>query len=264
MDYSDFARVISIRFPVTGMLVYRGDVAVIKRGESSMASITRGDRKKITMLSKKARTRLAFIALATPIEFHSMMTLTYGPTVPLDGEIVKHNLWTFLRQLRIKYDCDYLWVIEFQRRGAPHFHLITTVQNISQIDRVWMAATWLQCLGYGDLPFRDNGLDDDEIEEGQKIWRVHTHKSAWENIREKDGGVHYMVKYATKTYQKTVPTAYQNVGRFWGCSYNVSRDIAPMHEFTADETTIRDTLESIGNGAWDSAILPKVVWAVRW
>jgi len=244
-------------------LVYRGDVAVIKRGESSMASITRGDRKKITMLTKKARTRLAFIALATPIEFHSMITLTYGPTVPLDGEIVKHNLWTFLRQLRINYDCDYLWVIEFQRRGAPHFHLITTVPNISQIDRVWMAATWLQCLGYGDLPFRDNGLDDDEVEEGQKIWRVHTHRSAWENIREKDGGVHYMVKYATKTYQKVVPTAYQNVGRFWGCSYNVSRDIEPIHKITTEEIEVRTWLERIGNGAADAMILPKVIWAFK-
>jgi len=264
MDYSDFARAISIRFPVTGMLVYRGDVAVIKRSSIAMGPVTRGDRKKITRLTKKARTRLAFIALATPIEFHSMMTLTYGPTVPLDGEIVKHNLWTFLKVFRAKYKAEYLWVIEFQRRGAPHFHIITTVPNVSQIDRVWMAATWLQCLGYGDLPFRDGGLDDDEIEEGQKIWRVHTHRSAWENIREKDGGVHYMVKYATKTYQKTVPTAYQNGGRFWGCSYNVSKKIAPIDEFTADEQAIRDTLESIGNGAWDSAILPKVVWAVRW
>jgi len=264
MDFSDIARAVSIRSPVTGMLVYRGDVAVIKRGKTPMGSVTRGDRKKITRLTKKARTRLAFIALATPVEFHSMMTLTYGPTVPLDGEIVKHNLWTFLKTFRAKYKADYLWVIEFQRRGAPHFHIITTIPNVSQIDRVWMAATWLQCLGYGDLPFRDNGLDDDEVDEGQKIWRVHTHRSAWENIREKDGGVRYMVKYATKTYQKTVPTQYQNVGRFWGCSYNVSRDIAPIHEFTADEQTLRDTLESIGNGAWDSAILPKVVWAVRW
>lgn len=261
---SDFIRYLSIRYPVSGLLVFRGDVAIVRRlGGSNGADLARGDRRPIVILSKKSRMRLAFIAMASPVRFQSIITLTYGSEFPIDGKTVKHQLRLFLNRLKADYGASYLWVIEFQRRGAPHFHIAVDYADPTAVDRAWLAETWVESCGYGRLPYRQSGLDQPEYEQAVKMYRVHAHEKAWEPIREPDGANHYFVKYATKTYQKQVPSEYIDVGRFWGCSQDVTAGIAPEREITADEGTIRDTLEAIGNGAYNLDILPKVVFGVQ-
>jgi len=263
MDHSDIARYLSVRFPVTGMLVYRGNVALVTRRGGAMASIVRGDRRPIKELSRRARARLAFVALATPVEFSSLMTITYPAAAPLDGKAVKHNLTQFLKRFTRDYGAEYLWVLEFQKRGAPHFHIATDIAAITAIDRVWLALNWIECLGYGKSPFNSSGLDLDEMAEVEKIFAVHSYERAWEDIRAVDGARHYMVKEAVKTKQKLVPSAYQDVGRFWGCSRAVTDGIAPISEIHCDEQTVRDMLESFGNRAYNLEIVPKVIFCVR-
>jgi len=262
LSRDDIIRYLSIAHPVTGMLVYRGNVAILQRDSGPMATVTRGDRKKIKYLSKRARARLAFVALATPVEFESLITLTYPAAAPIDGLTVKHNLRTLLKALERAYGCNYLWVIEFQARGAPHFHIVTEVTDITEVDRIWLATTWTRCIGFGELPFRKSGLDQAEATEAGKCVRVHCHPKAWENIREKEGGRHYMVKEATKTRQKIVPEAYSNVGRFWGCSREVTERIEPIAKIPGDEQTVRDMLEAFGSRVFDMEILPKMIYCV--
>ena len=258
-----FIDYLSIAYPVRSLLVYRGDVGRVLRVHGSSKVTTRGNRRPIVQLSKKSRQRLAFVALATPVAFYSMITLTYPAAFPLDGKVVKRQLHTFLKRLRRDYIASYIWVIEFQKRGAPHFHIMTDWPAIQYSDRIWLATTWAECLGYGKQPYVKTEMDLDELDELQKVLKVHTHADSWQDIRETNGARHYIVKYATKTYQKTVPDQYRDVGRFWGNSADVTAMIKPDREILLDETTLRDTLESIGNGAYDLPILPKYIWAVK-
>jgi hypothetical protein len=74
----------------------------------------------------------------------------------------------------------------------------------SEVSRLWVLAT------------------SPDASESAKVYRVHAHSSAWENIRLEDGAKRYALKYALKTRQKEVPVDYSDVGRFWGCSRDVS------------------------------------------
>lgn len=71
------------------------------------------------------------------------------------------------------------------------------------------------------------------------VYRVHRHTKAWEQIREPDGAARYALKYALKTRQKTVPSQYRDVGRFWGCSRSVRDGVQAEHEQAATEDDIR-------------------------
>ena len=82
-------------------------------------------------------------------------------------------------------------------------------------DRGWAAKTWVSATGTG-------GGD------AVKMLKVHSHPRAWELIRSDDGAARYALKYATKTKQKKVPEDFQDVGRFWGCSRDVSRSAKEM------------------------------------
>ena len=73
-----------------------------------------------------------------------------------------------------------------------------------------VADLWVKATGTG-------GID------ACKMFRVHIHPSAWELIRSQDGAARYALKYATKPHQKKVPEDFQDVGRFWGCSRDISR-----------------------------------------
>lgn len=87
---------------------------------------------------------------------------------------------------------------------------------------------------------------------------VHEYHSAWEAVRDEDGAVKYVVAYATKPYQKTVPENYSNVGRFWA----VSRDKKPEEGVTmgATEAQVREVVAALGRdfSGWD--MLPRVVF----
>lgn len=65
---------------------------------------------------------------------------------------------------------------------------------------------------------------------------------SWSNEKKTNGLRHYAVKYASKMYQKSVPEEYQNVGRFWGRSKNVT--CTPVRLVALDEKTLRDGLKS--------------------
>jgi len=74
------------------------------------------------------------------------ITLT-SPSVgwrDVSGEEWKTRLNNFLTQLRQKFGTDShfcgIWRLEFQKRGSPHFHLVT--YNIPYIDHQWVSEKW--------------------------------------------------------------------------------------------------------------------------
>ena len=187
-------------------LVYRRDVVLVREGYNPNPDKSpRGEIKEFTL---SARKRLAFVAANTDTQFVTMITLTYPKEYPSDGQVVKSHLNAFLTFLRREtHKCNYLWFLEFQRRGAPHVHILIDypyVRSKEQMHtlRETVRLTWYRIVASGD---------EKHLLAGTRV----------EWLRSRDGGARYAVKYAMKMYQKVVPKGYRNVGRFWGCSRTV-------------------------------------------
>jgi hypothetical protein len=169
------------------------------------------------------------VAQNTSVTFRQMITLTYPAVYPRNGLAVKYHLHAFLVWLkRDTGGCSYLWFLEFQKRGAPHIHiLIDTPYPRSNGDgyrqfRMRVSSAWYRIVGSGDIRHLSAG-------------------TRTERLRSAAGGVHYATKYAAKMRQKRVPDDYRRVGRLWGHS----RDVKPEPEgfVRCREDDIRGELE---------------------
>lgn len=190
--------------PVTAVRVYRQDVVVVRQGVSRQGVYP--GRADVKVFSRRSRQRLAFIASNTDIMFTSMLTLTYPKQFPNDGQDVKYNLKMFLKELRRKVPAvSVLWFLEFQRRGAPHIHILIRGVRVYKPMQEWVSKTWYRICGTGDIK---------HLAAGTRL----------ERIRKPNGARNYCVKYAHKMKQKRVPKNYRNVGRFWGHT----RDVKPV------------------------------------
>jgi hypothetical protein len=146
-------------------------------------------------------------------EYKNMVTLTYPHAYPLDGKLCKDHLRRFLQE--IKRDSSHngdldsrwsaFWFMEFQSRGAFHFHIFLT----SRHDKKWVAKVWYRIVGSDD---------DRHLQAGTRIEKL---KSG------RHGTISYATKYASKHSQKEIPDNILNAGRFWGvvgCRVAMSAD----------------------------------------
>lgn len=122
-----------------------------------------------------------------------IVTLTYPSNFPTDGKLVKYHLRLLKHWLQYTGDVSAAWFLEFQERGAPHYHLITD----KQVDKALLSQRWYEIVGSGD----------------EKHLRAGTQVAV---IRKPHAIAAYVAKYAAKGEQKEVPADYHNVGRFWG------------------------------------------------
>jgi len=162
-----------------------------------------------------------------PDSVPAMLTLTYPGdwlTVAPDGAAVKRHLAAFRRRWRRAWGTDPqgVWKLEFQARGAPHFHLLVvpprglahdSVRYGRRAFREWVSLTWADVVAHPDL-----------------IERMH-HERAGTGIDFAEGLRHrdpkriavYFTKHGqfqAKEYQNVVPVAWREPGRgpgrFWG------------------------------------------------
>lgn len=188
--------------------IYRRDIVVKRFGEKMpdwKRPMKRGD---VQEFSWQSRRKLAFVASNTDVVFQTMITLTYPDSYPLDGSESKRHLRAFLQYLRrVDTDVQYLWFLEFQRRGAPHFHLLMTTAKPKYVLKK-VSERWYKIVGSGD---------GKHLQAGTRV----------ERLRSSDGGCRYAVKYAMKMRQKCVPKEYQNCGLFWSCS----KAVRPVEQY---------------------------------
>lgn len=209
--------------PVVGVEVYREDIVVKRQGKRGVIEqdvlTIRGEVKEFT---RKSRDNLRFVASNTPVRFLTMITLTYPGEYSNDGKEVKRHLHAFLQWMRRRWESvEYLWFIEFQRRGAPHYHiLIDHCRKTDDIADVAMA--WYRIVGSNDPAHLAAG-------------------TSTERIRKLCGARNYATKYASKMRQKSVPDSYRDVGRFWGCSKNVRPK--PCYTIGIDDISLRYVLK---------------------
>ena len=78
----------------------------------------------ISKFSPASRRRLLFTARNSP-SLRVLVTLTYPEKYPLDGAVCKEHLRQMIQWCKRQgAECG-IWILEFQKRGAPHFHLFT-------------------------------------------------------------------------------------------------------------------------------------------
>ena len=248
---------------VDGVTVYNNGCAVLRRTKcNSVIPISNRVRGKIVELSAKSRAKMLFVITATGTEFGSMITLTYPLEYPKNGRVAKGHLDDFLRSYKHRYGGQYFWFLEFQNRGAPHFHVLVSRSNVFSSDRKWMALRWANVMGINEGRRYSSILDYREKDLYQQVLRVNTHPKAWQAIVSEDGARRYVAKYALKTYQKDVPEEYQDVGRFYGYSRGVRNTIREIDHFDVSAETIRQVLRQEGHKVADWDYLPKILFGV--
>jgi hypothetical protein len=145
-----------------------------------------------------------------------MCTLTYPGEFPMDGRTVKRHLDCFVKRA-FRYWVDgsepksCFWFLEFQQRGAPHFHLFINFHIPVELVAQW----WYEIVG---------SEDERHLLAGTRIEALRSGRY---------GTVSYATKYAAKIEQKLVPPNFVNVGRFWGV-YGDRRCLAATIYFPID------------------------------
>lgn len=225
--------------------------------------------REITAWSRKSRANMVRTLcsldygpmLADPHRLPAMITLTYPGdwlTVAPDGRSVKRHL----DALRLRYRRAWgepitaLWKLEFQRRGAPHFHLLMVpphgiAGSVRQAQakrqrpavgdgmtfRAWLSATWADVVDHPDPVQRmrhevaGTGVDHAEGMRASDPKRVAV----------------YFLKHSSpsmggsKEYQHRVPVEWQapgkGPGRFWGYwqlePHAAGREVEPVDAIRA-------------------------------
>jgi len=149
-------------------------------------------RGEIKQFSRKSVQRLKILS-RNIFDLTSMITVTYPNKFSSNGRVIKRHLFNLKRWLRRHGLNRGLWILEFQKRGAPHFHIIVN----GFIDKKKLSEAWYKIVGSGDKK---------HLRAGTNVGR----------IRLKRGLANYISAYASKAYQKQVPENYSDVGRFWG------------------------------------------------
>ena len=185
-------------------------------------------RQAITQWSKKSRLNmlktlftLDFSVLfadekRTPV----MITLTYPgdwESVAPNGEATKRHLSMFRKRYLRAYGeaLNGVWKLEFQRRGAPHIHILTSLNNDLGLFQLWVSKTWADIVNHPD-----------ENQKARHI-RAGTQVQVWYDFfRDKPYLIaHYFGKHASanrggvKEYQNKPPKLWVDsgsIGRFWG------------------------------------------------
>jgi hypothetical protein len=165
-------------------------------------------------------------------DYVSMVTLTYPGFYETDGRKVKEHLRRFLQELKRHHErsgrdtsmYSTFWFLEFQERGAPHFHLFSTWLPSKE----WVAKRWYEIVNSEDIRHLHAGTRVEFLRSGR------------------EGTIAYASKYAAKQEQKVVPENYEKVGRFWGVSGR--RDVMSASTFVkANEDKHLDAKKQVQN-----------------
>lgn len=157
-----------------------------------------GVRGRIKGFSRSARRNLMLLhakidqSQALPL----FVTLTYPAEFPHEASTWKRDLDTFAKRFRRRFPAGcFVWKLEPQKRGAPHFHL--EVWGVGYVDALkWVGKAWYQVVRSGDLLHLYAGTSVQQV----RSWR---------------GVSSYVSKYMAKV-QADDQEFWEYPGRWWG------------------------------------------------
>ncbi len=153
-----------------------------------------------------------------------LVGLTYPEEFPApeSHDVYKGDLKAFKERFLRRFPRgSFTWKLEFQKRGAAHFHLV--VFGIGEGDealrswKAWVDRAWYQVVASGDEKHLRAGVT-----------------SEW--VRSRGGAVGYLVKYLGKDDQ-TRPGDF--TGRYWGLC---NKDALPLAPVIREEKSDRDAV----------------------
>lgn len=181
----------------------------------------------------------------------AMVTLTYSGdwlTVAPNGKAAKRHLQLFFKRYWRAWGekLKAVWKLEFQRRGAPHFHLLMVPPHgkaragvaAGRPFKFWLSAVWASIVNHPDP------------EEYSRHLKRGTNVNFSEGLRAKDPKrvAVYFTKHGAfraKEYQNCVPVEWQGPGdgpgRFWGYRY-VKRYVVGIELYEHDRIIAARTL----------------------
>jgi hypothetical protein len=181
----------------TATIAVGGAFFAVKAGKCYREEIGGGKRGAIREFSPASRRRL--MGLMAQIDRTAFkrrplfITLTYPAKYPQTAAVYKAHLRRFLARFNRRYPhVPLVWRLEFQARGAPHYHLM--VFSPWFIPWRWVAGAWYEATGKSDVYTLLAGTETRAV----RTWR---------------GVMFYAAKYMSKTTR--LPTA-QAPGRLWG------------------------------------------------
>src|ERR1051325_3644613 len=153
----------------------------------------RGEVVSFSRKSRRRMLRLFATVSRTALGRSLLVTLTYPRSFPTESSTYKRHFLTFSKRLRRTFPTSSaIWKLEFQERGAPHFHLI--VMGVPFLARQWLSRAWFQIVGSGD---------DRHFRAGTQVQRAHSTRKT----------LAYVAKYVAKV---SSTKAGAHTGRFWG------------------------------------------------
>lgn len=199
----------------------------------------------------------------------AMVTLTLPgnwQVIAPTGKQFKKKLRAFeMRWRRAGLDWRVLWKLEFQKRGAPHWHGLMRIPVLVKGEEFpkWLSRTWADVCGASD---EIDGLDKEGNDSSE--YRRHLVAGTGVDLSGKDFSdprriAMYFLGHSAKTtdgkeYQHIVPELWQapgsGPGRFWGYA-GFKKAIVEVEVNTEDYATVGRVLRKVRRAAaWKTAV----------
>lgn len=176
-----------------------------------------GLRGHVTGFSKASRRRLQKLLASVDqdrIEIPLFVTLTYPAAYPADPAVANSHLRAFRERLTRRYGkAACIWRKEYQRRGAPHYHLLLFLDQPPEELRGWVSRAWYEVVGSGD---------ERHLRAGTQV----VHVKSWRGARG------YAAKYLGKLetpqppFKGELDHSSRGTGRLWGVWYRARLPIS--------------------------------------
>jgi len=191
---NEFSKQIGVQVSISGNLV----VVIPRVKLPGCARGVQQDRKPIKEFTQSAATRMRRYLRESVPEYNTLITLTYPEGHGYSGGRAKRDLKVFMQRLKREFVYDIyfsaFWFMEFQSRGAIHFHIFTN----RPYPKGRLARDWYDICSTEDVRHLRAGTRIEAIRSGRH------------------GISAYAAKYAAKHCQKVVPEHFGWTGRFWG------------------------------------------------
>lgn len=140
------------------------------------------------------------------------VTLTYGQLWPKTAKESKKHLFTLFKRIERKFknkDISGLWKLEYQKRGAFHFHILFF--GFHFLDKDWLQQAWAEIIGVYYLDLKNfKGRIPNAVYKERKALKafmaehpeVRAPFTKIEKIRSLNGCMYYIGKYLAKTDEK--------------------------------------------------------------
>jgi len=176
-----------------------GSLITVKSGRKRPANDGGGIRGLATFSKNSRRRLMQTICKMERGNIPLFVGLTYPSIFPTDPTVYKNHIEYFYDRLERKFkNVGIIWRLEFQKRGAPHFHVFVWGVDYVSLLRV-VSRMWYETVGSGDPK---------HLEAGTRV----------EKLRSWRGAIGYAGKYLGK-----IDKTYNGlVGRWWGVKGRVN------------------------------------------